>query len=106
MTRQRNSSDGGDDDLVWKILTVVGWPILLVGVGVIIQSVFGLLPSRNGSGVGPVPSNIVQRISTLERSDAEQDVFMRRLRWDVNKLYQRQGAVIGSDGRPVGNGGP
>jgi len=103
MPPRRNN--GSDDDLVWKILTVVGWGILLVIAGVIVQAVYGWLVPR-GSAPAPVPSNVTQRIETLEQSDREQDVAIRRLRWDVNKLYQRAGAVIGSDGRPVGNGGP
>lgn len=103
MPPRRNND--GDSDLVWKILSVVGWSILLVIIGILIQAIWGWLVPR-GSAPAPVPSNVVQRIEALERSDREQDVAIRRLRWDVNKLYQRAGVVIGSDGRPVGIGGP
>lgn len=103
MVRRNNSSDGGDDDLVWKVLTVIGWPILLVGVGIIIQAVFGFLPSRNGSGAVSIPTNVVSRLNALEQSDKEQDVAIRRLRYDLSTHLRSHGVRIDGSGRPVGS---
>lgn len=105
MPARRNNEDDRDEEILRRKNSFLSAGFVTVAIvaafmgGLIWQTVKGWLPS-NGSGSTP------PNIAALQQSDREQDVFMRRLRWDVNKLYQRLGVVIGQDGRPVGNGGP
>lgn len=103
----RRNDDDRDEEILRRKNGVLSAAFVVVAIlaalmgGLILQTVKGWLPSNGGGGAAPDPS-LARRVSILEQSDKEQDVAIRRLRYDLSNHLRFHGIQLGSDGRPVG----